>query len=232
MENMSPADVAAVTRGNMGYGYSDGCGFGGGSAWVMIILFALIFGWGGNGFSRGPAGEPVTEAGLCNSMNFSNLQNDVGRLSDTVQAGQRETDNAVCQLGYQAAQLANQTHRDLCQGFASTNAAINQARFEAQQCCCETQRLIDRNNYDAAMNTAAINANTTAQTQKILDKLCENETNALRARVQQLEMQGTIDRATCGMIRYPMSATYGAGFNPFLGSNCGCNYNCGCNGNI
>lgn len=224
-ENLSPADVAAVTRGGMGYGYGDGCGFGGGGAWVMIILFALIFGWGGNGFGRGANGEPVTEAGLCNSMNFNNLQNDVGRLSDTVQAGQRQTDNAVCQLGYQAAQLANQTQRDLCQGFASTNAAINQARFEAQQCCCETQRLIDRNNYDAAMNTAAINANTTAQTQKILDAICGNRMADMQNQINQLQLQS----ALCGVVRYPTATTFAAQFNPFFG-HCGCG--CGCGGNI
>ena len=213
MDNMSVADIAAVTRNS---GYSDGWGgFGGNGSWVLIILFAMIFGWGGNVWgNRGANGEPVTEAGLCNAMNFNNLENAVGRLNDSQQAG------------------FNGIQRDLCQGFAAINAGINQVRFDNQQCCCETQRAIDGVNYNGAMNTAAINANTTAGIQKVLDKLCENETNALRARAQQLEMQGTIDRATCGMIRYPMSATYGAGFNPCFGSNCGCNYNCGCNGNI
>ena len=76
MENYSLSDVAAVTRGNDGYGYGcDGMG-----AWWMIILFAMIWGWGGNGFGgRGCNGESVTEAGLCNSMNFNNLENAVGR---------------------------------------------------------------------------------------------------------------------------------------------------------
>ena len=106
IDNYSLADIRAATNGNDGYG-CDGFGMGG---WLMIILFALIF--NGNGFwgNRG-GGEPVTEAGLCNSMNFNNLENAVGRLSDTVQAGQRQTDNAVCQLGYQALNLANQNQR-------------------------------------------------------------------------------------------------------------------------
>ena len=43
-------------------------GMEGASAWWLIILFALIFGWGGNGFgNRGANGEPVTEAGLCSA---------------------------------------------------------------------------------------------------------------------------------------------------------------------
>lgn len=201
MDNYSLSDVAAVTRN--GYGYGDGCGFGGGGAWVLIILFALIFGWGSNGWGGRGGAEPVTEAGLCNSMNFNNLENAVGRLNDSQQAG------------------FNGIQRDLCQGFAAINAGINQVRFDNQQCCCETQRLLDRNDYNAAMNTAAINANTTAGIQKVLDKMCENETNALRARVQQLEMQN----AMCGVIRYPTMTTYATNCNPFFSG-------CGCNGNI
>ena len=200
MENYSLSDVAAVTRGNEGFD-----GFGGSGAWVLIILFALIFGWGGNGFgNRGNAGQPVTEAGLCNAMNFNNLENSVGRLNDSQAAGF---------TGIQ---------RDLCQGFAAINAGINNARFENQQCCCETQRLIDRNNYDAAMNTAAINANTTAQTQKILDAICGNRIADMQNQINQLQLQA----ALCGVVRYPTMTTYATNCNPFFSSaNCGC----GCN---
>ena len=64
MDNLSIADAMALRGGNDNYGY----GMGG---WWMIILFALIF--NGNGFwgNRGANGEPVTEAGLCNAMNFN-----------------------------------------------------------------------------------------------------------------------------------------------------------------
>ena len=43
-EGYSLSDIAAVNGGN-------GM-FGGNSSWVLIILFALIFGWGANGFGR------------------------------------------------------------------------------------------------------------------------------------------------------------------------------------
>ena len=196
MDNLSIADAMALRGGNDNYGY----GMGG---WWMIILFALIF--NGNGFwsNRGANGEPVTEAGQSKAMNFNNLENAVGRLNDSQQAG------------------FNGIQRDLCQGFAAINAGINQARFDNQQCCCETQRAIDGVNYNGAMNTASINANTTAGIQKVLDKLCENETNALRSRVQQLELQG----ALCGVVRYPTMTTYATNCNPFFSG-------CGCNGNI
>ena len=202
MDNYSLADVRAATEGA-----NDG-GWGGSSAWVLIILFAMIFGWGGNGWGGNRCGaEPVTEAGLCNSMNFNNLENAVGRLGDTQQAG------------------FNGLQRDLCQGFAAINAGINNARFESQNCCCQTQRAIDGTNYNIAQSTAAVNANTTAGIQKVLDKLCENETNALRARVQQLELQSSL----CGVVRYPTMTTFATNCNPFFGGfGCGC----GCNNNI
>lgn len=95
MSEYSLSDIATASREN---------GFGGDNAWCMIILFAMIFGWGGNGFgfgNRGPASEPVTEAGLCNAMNFNGLENAVGRLSDQQAAIARQNDNAICSLGYQ-----------------------------------------------------------------------------------------------------------------------------------
>lgn len=49
---------------------------------------------------------------------------------------------------------------------ASNNAAAISQQLAT--CCCETQRAIDGVNYNAAQNTASINANTTAAVQKVL----------------------------------------------------------------
>lgn len=200
--NYSLADVAAATRGN------DGFGFGGDGVWIfgLLILLGLFnggFGFGGNRAPY-PNGEPVTEAGLCNAMNFNNLENAVGRLGDTQNAGF---------TGLQ---------RDLCTGFSAVNAGINQVRFDNQQCCCETQRAIDGTNYNIAQSTAAINANTTAGIQKVLDKMCENEANAMRARINQLELQ----QAMCGVVKYPTMTTYATNCNPFFGTYNTCNSCC------
>lgn len=50
MDNMSLSDIAAVTRN------VDGDGWGAGGGWIMIILFALIFGgnglWGRKSWTR------------------------------------------------------------------------------------------------------------------------------------------------------------------------------------
>ena len=198
MENYTLSDVAAVTRGNDAYG-CDGMG-----AWWMIILFAMIWGWGGNGFGN-RNGEPVTEAGLCNSMNFNNLENAVGRDSDN-----------------QAA-IARQTDRDMCQGFAAVNANINQARFDSQKCCCETQRAIDGTNYNIAQSTAAINANIDAKFAAMEKAQLQQTIAAQQNQINQLYLSSQL----CGIVRYPTQTTYATNCNPFFN-----NYSCNCNGNI
>lgn len=50
--NLSAADVAAVTGGNRNNGFGDGDGW-------WIILLALLFGWGRNGAFGGGHGKKV-----------------------------------------------------------------------------------------------------------------------------------------------------------------------------
>ena len=208
MSEYSLSDLAAVSDGN-GWG-------NGGGAWWMVILFAMIFGWGGNGWgSRGCDGQPVTEAGLCNAMNFNQLENAVGRVSDNQAAIARQTDNAICQLGYQSLDHFGQLQQTVQGGF-------NQTQAQMAQCCCDIERGIDSVNYNGAINTAAIQKTVTEQTQKVLDTLCGNRMADMQNQINQLQLQ----QALCGVVRYPQTFAYNAGPSPF----CGCNP-C-CTGNI
>lgn len=74
-------------------------------------------------------------------------------------------------------------------------------------------------NYNAAQNTASINANTTAAVQKVLDAIQKDKIEALQGQVNQLQLQS----ALCGVVRYPNSTTFTAGYNPYFNANaCGC----------
>ena len=199
-DGVSLADIAAVTdnKDDM-FG-----GAGGGGMWIFALLILLLIGGGGFfGVNRGINGESVTEAGLCNAMNFNNLENSVGRLGDNLTNTYIGLQNGLCQLGYE-----NQ------KSFGTLSSQL-------AQCCCETQRAIDGVNYNGAINTASINANTTAQTQKILDAMAQNKIESLQAQVNQLQLQS----AMCGVIRYPNASTYTAGFGPFYNQPC-CNNTC------
>ena len=211
MENYSLSDIAAVSDNKMG-------GFGGNSAWVLIILFALIFGWGGNSFgNRNACG--LTEADLCNANNFTQLQNAVGRMNDNMANQNMLIANGMCNLGYQNLEQFNQLGRDLCQGFATNVEATNQASARAQECCCETNRNIDSVRYENAMNTAAINANIDAKFAALEKNQLEQTIAAQQNQINQLQLQSQL----CGVVRYPNAMTYNAGFSPF----CGCNTGCG-----
>lgn len=176
MENYSLADISAVTG-------KENTGMFGGGMWIFALLILLLIGGGGFGFS-GAKGSPVTEAGLCNAMNFNNLDNTVGRLGDSLQADYMGLQNGLSNLGYET--LRN---------FGTTQNQI-------AQCCCETQRAIDGVNYNGAINTAAINANTTEQTQKILDAITGNRIADMQNQINQLQLQS----ALCGI---PKTNPYG-----------------------
>lgn len=72
--------------------------------------------------------------------------------------------------------------------------------------------------YEIAQSFACTNANTTAQIQKVLDRLCAGENAALQNRVNQLELQ----QAVAGVVRYPNSIAYSAGASPFCANACAC----------
>ncbi len=205
MNEMSAADIAAVTRNN-GYD-NNGFGFGNEGLWLFAILALMGGGFGNWGGNRN--GNPVTEADLCNANSFSELKGSVGRLSDQVDSVNINLTKAVCDLGY------------------TTLGNFNALERQLADCCCTTQRLIEQVRFDGERNTAAINANTTAQVQKVLDAICGNRMADMQNQINQLQLR----EALCGVVRYPNQTTYGAGFNPFFGGwGCGCGN--GCNNNI
>lgn len=202
------SDLAAVMHNN-----DDD--FGGG-AWWIIVLFLFMFGangWGGRNMPTSADGL-VTEAGLCNAMNFNNLENAVGRLNDQNQNQTAMLGNGICNLGYEMQGNIGRLGKEV---------ALGQANLQQQlaSCCCQTQRAIDSVNYNGAINTAEINKTTTEQTQKILDALTTNRMAEMQNQINQLQLQS----AMCGVVRYPNATTFTAGVNPYFNTNCGCGVN-------
>lgn len=180
--------------------------FGNDGLWLfaLLILFGMG-GFGGYGYGRGADGRCATVEDLNNSANFTRLESQVMNNGNRIESKTDALANGICDLGYEMAQQ-----------FGNTNSQL-------AQCCCTTQRAIDSVNYNGAINTAAINANTTAVGQKILDRLSEDKISALQGRISQLELQ----QAVAGVVRYPTSYSYSAGASPFCSggySQCGCGY--------
>ena len=220
MENggLSASDVALMTNRHDGFGFGDGGAF----MWIFALLILAgggFGGWGNNGFA--------------NAIGYENLatSNEVQRGFDNQNqlANEREILSAVNSGTAQAVAATNQTFHDTLGIIQNrydelsrdvSGLAVGQANMLAKEneCCCATLRAIDGVNYNNAMNTASINATTTAQTQKILDALSANKIEELQSKVNALELQN----AVAGVVRYPNSWTYNAGASPFCnGCNCG-----------
>lgn len=178
-----------------GYGYGNGNmnGFGGDWIWILVV-FALLFGWGnngwgGNGGNNGGTvpymvGSTYTDAaiqrGFDNQAVISKLDGINSGLCDGFYAVNSAILNA--QSGIQ---------NSLCQGFNSVNTNIMQGNFGLQQainnaavanmqgqnalssqladCYCGVQRAIDGVNYNMATNTCAITNQMNNNTRDIID---------------------------------------------------------------
>lgn len=180
--------------------YGDGFGFGGGGLWLFAILALMWGGFGGNRFGNAFEGRCATVEDLNNSANFTRLENQVLGIGSEMASGFRNVDNAVCQLGY----------RDLENTYALSK--------QISDCCCENRLATQQTKFDMANYAAGINTNIAEQTQKVLDAISQNKIESLQARINQLELA----QATCGVVRYPTTATFASHCNPFASFGCGC----------
>lgn len=222
MADMTLSDIAALNHDNDDWG---------GSAWWVIILFAMIYGWGNGGFGNN---------GFANAIGYENLatSNEVQRGFDNQNsmANQREILAAVNAGTAQSVATTNQTFHDMLNALSDkymelqrdiAGVALGQANALANQnqCCCETKMLIQENSaqqrYESAMqNNATIQAIQAegAATRALIQ---DNKIEALQSKINQLEL----DQAMQGVVRYPNMFAYNAGNNPFCG--CGNGGYCG-----
>lgn len=201
---MSPADIAAVTRNN---NCGDGMGWGGGGAWWIIILFLLagmgfggfggLFGggWGGmmGGFGGGNGGGFLgaeLQRGFDQQNVIRKLDEQTYGLADSVFALNNSITGGFAQAELSRANQQAALMQQLCAMQAS-----------ADKCCCETQRAIDGVNYNMAMqtnnlqntmcnNTRDVIDNQNANARAILDALTaqriEDKNNLIAQQQQQI----------------------------------------------
>ncbi len=211
-EAMTPADMGAVLGnrwGNYPYG-GNGFGFGGGDGGLFAILLIVLL-MGGGAWGMGNRGQFGTEA----------IQNQMqqGFDNQNTMANQREILAATNQVYHDITGYVGDKYAELDRDVLGIGSTLQQVMANQNQCCCSTLRAIDGVNYANAQNTAAINANTTAQVQKVLDAISQNKIDALQGRINQLEL----NNAVSGVVRYPTTFSYNAGQSPFCGG-CGCGY--------
>ena len=200
---------AAVPVVNTGYD-----GFAGNDAnWLLwiVVLFALF---SGNGFGWGNRGESIaTQADLQRGFDTNTIVNKLDGIS-----------NGICDASY----ALNNSIKD---NAYATQSAISGLGAQMCNCCCGIERNIDSVRYENARNTCDIINNATANTQKILDKLCETEINNLRTDLQSAQLQISQLSQTSNIVNslrptpipaYITCSPYQAQMFGFNGCGCGC----------
>ena len=189
---------------------NDGYGYGDGmyGGWFWIII--ILFAFWGNGFNNRNCNDNVAEQFIERDI-FTTNQN---------------VSNTACQ-----------TQRDVLEN-----------RYTNQLCCCDTQKEILQNRYDNALQTQTLSsqmaqcccdlrAEGIANTQKILDKLCENEINQLRTDLQSAQLQISQLSQTANITNtlrpYPTPAYLTCSpYESALFGRYGFNNGCGCGNNV
>ena len=196
-------------------GFSGGCGF-----WGFLILAMFLFGGSGfGGFGNNNGNANAIQADVNRGFDNQNLQAQTRDILSAVTSGTAQSVGATNQTFHDMLTAFNDKYTELQRDIAGVSVAQAQALANQNECCCNTLRAIDGVNYNNAMNTASINANTTAQTQKILDAIAGNRMADMQNQINQLQLAQALN----GVVRYPASMAYNAGTSPFC--NCG---GCGC----
>lgn len=181
MSDYSLSDIAAV---------SDNGGFGGNGngGWWILLLFILLGGWNGNRGWGGNDGGAVGAGSVGGNQLYPWMEN-----QSAISSGFANLTNAVTN-GFANAETA----------ATSRQMANMQQQFglsqQLAQCCCDNQlamanqtaTILSENCADrAALNDGVrdIIANNTAQTQAIIDKLCQLELDGYKRENSQLQSQ-------------------------------------------
>ncbi len=204
---MSAADLAAV----VGNRNSDGFGSFGGEGWWIILLFLCLFNGGfNNGFggANGAGGGMFypyylannTDNGVQAGFNNAAIAGQLNGIQSGVQALSTQLCNCCCDMrdtvsnGFAQAEIANNARQmaNMQQNFDLSAQFAN--------CCCENRLGIADLKYTVATENCAdraalsdgirdVIASENANTQRILDKLCQLELDAKQDTISQLRSE-------------------------------------------
>lgn len=197
--SLSASDIALMNR--------DGDWGGNSFLWIFALLILANGGFGGWGNRTGEFGQFATAASQSEIL--------LGQKFDALSRQINQVGDGLCSSTYA---LNNSIHnaQDVVSGAVVSEGRAMQTQLA--DCCCTTQRNIDSVRFDMSNYASAIQANDTANTQKILDAICQNKIETMQNQINQLQLQN----AVAGVVRYPNQMAYNAGTSPFCNNGCGC----------
>ena len=245
----SLADIAAATGNNNNDGFG---GFNGDGAWIFLLFILILMGGWGNGYGYGGGGAPAVANDMQRGFDQSALINGINGITSAINTGFSNAEVSRCNSQANILQTLNNNQANL-------STQLNTIAMNQQNCCCENRAGLADLKYTVATEACAdrsavsdalrdVIASNTANTQAILDKLCQQEIDALKAQNQQLQMQSYLanlaasQNAQTGQILNDNAAQTTAllrALNPapipaYVVANpygCNCANSCGCGGN-
>lgn len=166
-DGLSAADIMALTKEESGEGHNMW-----NNPFVYLVWIWAFSAFGGGGFGFGNrGGEALTQAELQRGFDTNTIVNKLDGIS-----------NGICD-GFYAMNTTN------LQGFNGVGNAIANLGYQTQNCCCETNRNIDNVRFDMSRGFCDVINAQAQNTQRILDHLCCQETQALRDQLQTANFQ-------------------------------------------
>lgn len=148
-------------------GNNNGNGFWNGDGIWAVIIFALIFGWGGNGIG-GFGGGHGSAVNYTLASDFATIQRQLSDGFNSINNALDTQNTGICNLGYTNLELTNQTNMNMMNGF-------NQVQAQLADCCCKTQQDIKDTQYAIATTGAGIQS-------AIKDCCCETDKQFMQTR--------------------------------------------------
>lgn len=205
--SLSASDVAMLAGNNDGFGNGWG-----GMIWLFAILALMGGGFGGMGGNSNAIQQDVNRG-----FDNQNLQAQTRDILNAVTGGTAQTISASNQNAANAITAIKDGNAALIREFGNVETALTALGGTQQECCCNILRAIDGVNYNNAINTASINANTTEQVQKLMDMIVGNRMADMQSQINALQLQNQLN----GVVRYPTNTYYSVPSPCFGGNGCG-----------
>ncbi|WP_407384969.1 hypothetical protein [Ruminococcus sp.] len=228
-ENGSGSDmVMPVTPmgGNYGGGFGNG-GFGGDWGWIILLLLFAGGGWG-NGYGGGFGGG-YDFPWLFNGQQNINTNTNNGFRDAMINDNITSVRDGIHGLSTQICGGFSDTQMAMANGFASVEQGANARQMAdmqqmfglqsaLQNCCCENRAATQDLKYTIATEESATRQANTANTQAILDKLCQLELDGVKAQVEAkndriAELQTQLNMATLRESQTAQNAFIAQGLN-------------------
>lgn len=194
MSDFTMSDVLALQSKNDNFG---------GSSWLWwVLLIFLLGGNGGFGFGGNNAYQGIT-----NDFLFSNLNNGISANASRI----NQVGDGLSTATYELNSVLGQLKYENAMGQNAIQQSINSLGMNMQNCCCQTQNAINSGfanlQNSMQMNTMNLMQNECNNTQKVIDLINSNTTQALRDKLNDYQIQASNAAQSAYLISQLKTAT-------------------------